>query len=90
MTEPAQHELILTLEAPNNMSNEEIVEWVKRLSLALDQLHVALGGSGLVIKDVKAYKALDIPERRCDRCEGREWMDDSSRTCRRCRMDDPK
>lgn len=54
-------ELVLELDVPDDMTDDEVVQVVRELSLAMDSLHRAYGGSGLKIKRLEIDQNASVP-----------------------------
>jgi uncharacterized protein YegP (UPF0339 family) len=56
-----QGELVVEIEVPEGVSDQEVLEVVGRLSYEADDLHRALGGHGLKIKSVEIHQGTTSP-----------------------------
>jgi hypothetical protein len=95
VTEPT---LDITFSIPDGMSDEDAIEHVKRIILAMDELHRANGGHGIKIAAVKATGTLmDLREactHRCNTCSALvgpndvERLEDGKECCPFCHQCD--
>lgn len=54
-----EEKITLVFEVPEDVSDEEAAEAIKGVALAADELHRALGGHGLKLKDVDVSQYRD-------------------------------
>ncbi len=79
----------LTLTAPPGVDQKELDAKVRGLVLAIQELHVVLGGSGFYVSDVKVSD-VDVPACDCEKWNN-EHPNDPRRGCEACRgVDDER
>jgi hypothetical protein len=54
-------ELVVEIDVPEGLSDDEVLAVIKRLSLEADDLHRALGGHGLKVKRLEVYQGTPAP-----------------------------
>ncbi len=53
--------LVVDVEVPPDLSDEEIAQWVARMTHELDAAHRAQGGHGLELESAESYQEARVP-----------------------------